>query len=138
MSKDSFYFSHDYNARNDEKILELRSTYGAEGYGVFWMMVETMAENKNAGMNRLLVGGLSLSYGIPKDKLCLILEFCISVGLFYEDDGVIFSKRLQVHRELRLERSEAGKLGAEKRWHSHNGAIANQCKGKERKGNTEY
>mgnify|MGYP001572489914 CR=1 FL=1 len=35
MAKDTYYFSHDYNARNDEKILELRVKYGAEGYGLF-------------------------------------------------------------------------------------------------------
>ena len=44
MSKDTFWFKHDYNARNDEKILELRSIHGAEAYGVYWMIVETMAD----------------------------------------------------------------------------------------------
>ena len=32
--KDAYFFSHDCNARNDPKILALRSVYGAEGYGV--------------------------------------------------------------------------------------------------------
>ena len=30
--KNSFYFLHDCNARNDEKILELRSKFKNEGY----------------------------------------------------------------------------------------------------------
>lgn len=31
--KDAYFFAHDCNARNDPKILALRSVYGAEGYG---------------------------------------------------------------------------------------------------------
>jgi hypothetical protein len=32
------YFSHDANARHDEKILELRAELGWEGYGTFGLM----------------------------------------------------------------------------------------------------
>ena len=28
---ENFYFRHDYNARNDEKLLMLRAEFGAEG-----------------------------------------------------------------------------------------------------------
>ena len=69
MAKDTYYFSHDYNARNDEKILELRSEFGAEGYGVFWMIVETMAENENGGIKASLIGGLSLAFGVTKETI---------------------------------------------------------------------
>ena len=31
--KDAYFFSHDCNARNDPKILALRSVYGARGTG---------------------------------------------------------------------------------------------------------
>ena len=40
MPKDTFYFSHDYNARNDEKIKRLIRKHGMQGYGVFWSIVE--------------------------------------------------------------------------------------------------
>ena len=42
--KESFYFSHDYNARNDQKILMLRGKFGNEGYALFFYILETMAE----------------------------------------------------------------------------------------------
>ena len=42
--KDAYFFSHDCNARNDPKILALRSVYGAEGYGVYFMLVEILRE----------------------------------------------------------------------------------------------
>jgi hypothetical protein len=137
MAKDSYYFSHDYNARNDEKILELRAEFGAEGYGVFWMIVETMAENENGGVKASLIGGLSLGYGVAKDRLSLIIDRCLSLSLFYEEDGYYFSNRLLEHKKYRKELSEYGSKGANSRWGGHREAIAPlmQRKGKERKGN---
>ena len=147
MAKDTFYFSHDYNARNDEKILELRVVFGAEGYGVFWMIVENMAENENGGLNTNLMGGLSLSYGLPIGKLREFITFCISIDLFYEEGTFLFSKRLKKHKELRLKLVETGKESANKRWknglptnnplttHLVPNGLSMQRKGKERKGN---
>jgi hypothetical protein len=133
MSKETFYFTHDYNARNDDKILELRSIYGAEGYGIFWMLAETMAENSNGGIKQSLIGGLSLGYGVAKDRLLAIINSCIEIGLIYEKDGFFFSKRMLTHKELRNKLSLSGKAGAEKRWGSHSLPIA-PPNAKERKG----
>ncbi len=141
MAKDTFYFSHDYHARNDEKILELRSQYGAEGYGIFWMIVETMAENTTGSINRVLIGGLSLGYGVAKDRLLAIITTCIEIGLFYEEieSGNIMSKRLLCHKYIRKNLSDAGKLGAAIKWGGHsplNGkTMPKERKGNERKGN---
>jgi 5-methylcytosine-specific restriction endonuclease McrA len=116
MAKDTFYFQHDYNARNDEKILELRASYGPLGYGVFWMLIETMAENENAGINRKFITGLSISYGLAKDELIKIIDQCLYLDLFFEEGGFLFSKRLLKHMDFRTERAETGKRGAEKKW----------------------
>jgi len=43
--KEAYYFSHDSNARNDEKILAMRMELGMEGYGVYWSIIEKMREN---------------------------------------------------------------------------------------------
>lgn len=116
MAKQTFYFSHDYNARNDEKILELRSEFGAEGYGIFWMLVETMAENENSGIKASLLGGLSLGFGVVKDRLNLVISKCLELKLFYEEDGYYFSNRLLSHKDYRKTLSENGKKGADLRW----------------------
>ena len=42
--KDARYFTHDDNARHDPKIRALIKKYGMEGYGRFWVIVETMRE----------------------------------------------------------------------------------------------
>lgn len=122
MAKDSFWFKHDYNARNDERILELRSEHGAEAYGIFWMLVETMAENENGGVKASLIGGLSHGYGVAKNKLKEIIDFCIGVGLFFENEGYYFSNRLLRHKKERQFLTEKGKDGAEKRWGGYRGA----------------
>lgn len=45
MGKDAYYFFHDSNARNDPKILAMRSVYGAEGYGWYWMLIEIFRDD---------------------------------------------------------------------------------------------
>ena len=122
MAKDSFWFKHDYNARNDEKVLELRSVYGAEGYGVFWMLVESMAETEIGGLKASLIGGLSLGYGVAKERLKEIVKYCVEIELLYEKDGLYFSGRLLKHKQERNLFSESGKNGAKKRW-KNGGAI---------------
>ena len=44
MKKDTFYFSHDYNAHNDVKILYMRHQLGMEGYGIYWFLIESLAD----------------------------------------------------------------------------------------------
>ena len=45
--KDAYYFSHDSNARNDEKIMAMRSVYGLPGYAMYFMIVEILREQSN-------------------------------------------------------------------------------------------
>ena len=42
--KDSRYFKHDANARNDPKIKALLNKYKMEGYGRYWIVVEMLRE----------------------------------------------------------------------------------------------
>jgi Domain of unknown function (DUF4373) len=43
-SKKTAYFSHDSNARNDEKIIAIRMRLGAEGYGIYFMILERLRD----------------------------------------------------------------------------------------------
>lgn len=137
--KETYYFSHDYNARNDEKILELRSEFKSDGYAAYFMMLESMAENEDSGLNRVAIGGLSLGYNIPKGKLEKIIQKAVDIGLFVEEGSRFYSPRMREHKEFRLSLSEAGKLGAKKRWGEKKNSPPNappnakERKGKERK-----
>lgn len=133
--KETFYFSHDYNARNDQKILMLRGEFGTEGYGLYWMLLETLSEDSECCIYRLAMAGLSVSFNCPISLIQKFIDFCIKIELFFEEDGKIFSKRMLEHKELRAKLSQGGKKGAELRWGSNSSAMAEpmQRKGKERK-----
>ena len=136
MAKDTFYFLHDYNARNDPKILELRSEFGLEGYGIYWCLVETMAEDENGYVMASLMGGLSVGYGIPKARLMQIVKFMLEIGLLHEDEAGIYSPRLLEYKKFRKLLSDKGKEGAQVRWKNsppNSPPNANKRKGKERK-----
>ena len=47
MAKKTSYFSHDSNARNDEKILAVRMRLGAEGYGIYFMLIERLRDESD-------------------------------------------------------------------------------------------
>lgn len=47
MAKDTFYFSHDFNTRNDIKIKKLIAKHGYLGYGLFWAIIEELYNNTN-------------------------------------------------------------------------------------------
>lgn len=130
--KEAFYFPHDYSARNDDKILALRAEYGMEGYGIFWAIVETMAENENGEINISLIKGLALGFSVEAKKIEDILFFCVKIGLFIKNGEIVSSKRLHEHKNLRKELSAAGKKGAKKRW--KNREANSPPNGKERKG----
>ena len=147
MTKESFYFTHDYGARNDPKILELRSEYGLEGLGLYWCIVETLAEADDGYINPNLLAGLSIGYGVTKAKLQEQIDFMIKVELLREDENGYFSKRMMEHKQIRKKLSEAGKKGAKKRWENnreakgglkggHGTPNAKERKGKEKKGNS--
>ena len=47
MKKETYYFSHDYNTRNDFKIKKLIMKLGYTAYGVYWALIEDLYNNDN-------------------------------------------------------------------------------------------
>jgi uncharacterized phage protein (TIGR02220 family) len=130
LPKDAYYFSHDANARHDPKIIALRSVYGAEGYGWYWMIIEMMREQENYRLSlnssRYTFQILSNQLQCTPEKAKQFIDDCIDeFGLFQSDGDSFWSeslvKRMEKMEELREIFSNAGKKGAKKRWggHSH-------------------
>lgn len=112
MKNKSYYFSHDYNAANDTKILFLRHQLGMEGYGIYWFLIERLAE-AGGKMPLDLIPILSMQMQSTDVKVKgVITQF----DLFTIVEGEFWSERLQEHLGLREKLSLSGKNGALNRW----------------------
>jgi hypothetical protein len=112
MKSKSYYFSHDYNAANDTKILFLRHQLGMEGYGIYWFLIERLAD-AGGKMPLDLIPILSMQMQSTDVKVKgVITQF----DLFTIEEGEFWSERLQKHLGLREKLSQSGKNGAENRW----------------------
>ena len=120
MSKEAYYFSHDANARNDEKVLMLRADHGWEGYGVYWALLEMMFENADTKLSHNKIKGIAISYNINITVLNDVINTCISESLFVSDGDKFWSesllRRKGKYQEIKEKKSAAGKKGMEKRW----------------------
>ena len=111
--KSTNYFSHDSNARNDEKLVRLRMKQGAAGYGVYFMILERLREEADymsAKDYNMIAFDLRVDAAIVKS---VVEDF----GLFsFTDDGKCFysesfTRRMRVMVEARSRRSVAGRKG---------------------------
>jgi histone H3/H4 len=123
MHNKSYYFQHDFNAANDEKILYVRSMYGMEGYGLYWYFIELMHQSQDSKLKCKLINGISYQLNIDIDKLLQFYNTCIDTELFVTDGDFYWSQRVlenkEVQEEKRKSKSFAGKKGMEKRWSSN-------------------
>jgi hypothetical protein len=135
MNNKSYYFQHDFNAAQDEKILYLRSKYGMEAYGLYWYFIELLHQSPNSKLKCKLIDGISYQLNIDIDKLLQFYNTCIDTELFVTDGEFYWSQRVLENKEIqdekRKSKSFAGKKGMEKRWgsNSYNTSITenNNC-----------
>lgn len=133
------YFPHDSNSRNSDKLLPVRMKFGAEGYGIYFMILERLRDEKNY-MSVKDYNMLAFDLRVDAGKVKSIVE---DFGLFaFTENGECFysegfNKRMEIKDEKSKKRSEAGKKGAEKRWQKNSNAIAKPLANdsKESKGN---
>ncbi len=111
MAKDTFYFSHDYNARHDEKITSLMMEYGMEGYGIFWAIVEDLYNNAN--VLRTNYKRIAYELRVDEAKVKFIIE---NFGLFIIDGENFGSLSIQKRLEERAEKSKKAKESVKARW----------------------
>lgn len=112
------YFSHDSNARNSDKLIPLRMRWGAEGYGIYFMILERLREEpeytsvKDYNM-------IAFDLRVDTGKVKSVIE---DFGLFvFTDDGKYFysesfKRRMTQKDEKSRKLSDAGKKGNERRW----------------------
>lgn len=112
------YFSHDCDARNDERVTRLRIRYGAAGYGIYFMLLEILQAAPEYTLETDYKA-LAFDLRVPACRIKTIVE---QSGLFVLiDDGKRFySERLArdmgEQEKLEQRRAEAGRMGADARW----------------------
>jgi len=142
--KDTFYFSHDYNTRQDIKVKKLLVKHGMCGYGVFWSIIEDLYNNANA----LPLDYESIAYDLRIDSE-VIKSIINDFDLFVIDNDMFGSNSIQRRLEERESKSTNARKSALKRWnksegnadvmptHSEGNAIkerkGDESKGKEKK-----
>jgi hypothetical protein len=131
MKNKSYYFSHDYNAANDTKVLFLRHQLGMEGYGIYWFIIERLAD-AGGKLPIELIPVLAMQMQSTDIKVKgVIMQF----DLFSINQGEFWSERLNEHLGLRALLSESGKNGAINRWKNGeaNGGAIGEGNAKKRK-----
>lgn len=104
------YFSHDYHARADEKIIKMLRSMGPGGYGIYWMIIEMLYESNGTVTKDYEL----IAYDLRVQVECVKMV-CEDFDLFVISESAISSdsvaRRIQ-ERELRTNKAIlAGRMG---------------------------
>ena len=117
--KDAYYFSHDANARHDPKIIKMISSYGMEGYGWYWVIIEMLREQDNY---KLSIGDqndidvIAIQTNSKRSKIQKYINDCLKIfKLFKKSKKYLWSKSLLNRMEKMNEKREKGRKAAIKR-----------------------
>lgn len=115
--KDAYYFSHDSNAKDDPKCTFLIEQLGLEGYGIFWVLLETLRDQPEYRYPLALIPSIARKYNTTPDKVKAVVG---NYGLFQVCDSEFFFSQSLVNRMDKWEisrnkRIEAGKRSGEVR-----------------------
>ena len=106
--KDAYYFSHDSNAKDDFKCMLLIEELGLEGYGIFWVLVETLREQENFKYPLKLLSSLARKYNTTVAKMEVVVK---NYNLFIiQDETFFFSKSLNTRMELMNNKRKQARL----------------------------
>ncbi len=108
--KEAYYFPHDYNARNDPKMVRLLFKRGPAGHGIFWAIIEMLYEQGG----ELPVADIPLIAKELYTQVKVVDDVVRNYGLF-EISGAVFSslsaiRRLSARNGIRQERQAAASV----------------------------
>ena len=121
LKKETFYFSHDYTARSDDKIKNLIYDFGYEGYGIYWSLIEELYQNANA----LQTNYKRIAFDMRVDEKTIksIIE---NFDLFIVENEYFGSLSVQRRLDMRNEKSNKARESAQKRWSKDANALPTQ------------
>jgi len=92
MDKDAYYFPHFCNSKSDRKILRVRRELGLEGYGIFFMLLETLREQADLSYPIQDIDLLADEFGTSEQKVRTVIT---NYDLFeVDEEEQFFSPKL--------------------------------------------
>ena len=117
MASNQSYFSHDSNARNSDKLIKVRMDLGAEGYGIYFMILERLREEDNY-KSKKDYKMIAFDLRVEVEK---VEQVIINYDLFVIEDDVFYSnsflERMTIKDSKRLKAQKA----VNERWEKEKG-----------------
>lgn len=117
MAKDTFFFTHDYNSRNDPKMICLLMKSGIIGVGIYWCIIEMLYEQ---GGYLMQAECERIAFELRTE--CELVKTVIACDLFEKNDEKFWSNSVLKRIALRKEKSEKARISASYR-HGHANAV---------------
>jgi hypothetical protein len=109
--KETYYFTHDYNARSDSKIKNLIRGHQMLGYGIYWAIIEDLYQNNNV----LPLDCDLISYELRVDTT-IVKSIIEDFELFVIKDNTFGSSSVEKRLLDRDKKSKTAQDNARKRW----------------------
>ena len=116
---ENYWFSHDFNAKDDPKIMLLIDELGMEGYGIYWVLIETLRGCPEVQYRYplRLIPSLARKYATTSPKVETVVR---NYGLFIIENGEFFLSKSLCSRmekyDLKREQMRINaRIGVEKR-----------------------
>lgn len=102
MAKNTNYFTHDYNARNDNKLVKLKQCVGMSGVGIYWCLVEMLFEQGG----KIKISDLEIIAKELKEKRAKVEKVVMNFELFEMNFEFLWSNSVNERLKLRKEKSD--------------------------------
>ena len=112
MAKDTFWFRHDLNARNDKKLVKVKLKHRQKGIGIYWSLVEMLFEESG----KLNIADLEFIAGDLKEKEATVRSIVFDFDLFKNDEKTFWSNSVNIRLSERKDKSDKAAESAKKRW----------------------
>lgn len=116
MKKDSYYFPHYINARNDRKVKRVIKELGLEGYAIFFMLLELLREQLDFRYPIKDIDLIADEFGTSEQKVRVVI---CNYDLFQIDSDDNFLSIKQIYYlQPYIEKTDRARVAARKRWDS--------------------
>lgn len=117
-TKDTYWFPHDYEPTGDPKIQALIGDFKAEGYGIYWRIVEMLhADTQHKlPLKKYIFLAIANQMQANAEQIENLIQQSIKTYELFESDGIHFwvnrvHRNIEKKEKISKERSEAGKIG---------------------------